>query len=292
MEFKESTLQMVLNDTEFGELINSIGLVASHYEDIQGVLITGSLVQKIQLPNPPTNPNLSRLARAYAEIVGRTRRKLFPHIDSDFDFWILTKDQPGNDSYPEYLDNKALELISWYASQNKVDLAEWIYKKGNAFRDIYKNPVLYSSKWKEYNYPIPCNAEGFKLELKNEIIAKLPSLAAKVSYYFRKSTINEFIEARAYPSSVFNLRPERILVGDADDRTPFPFFIKDWVDRDRNCLLLYTRSDATNLIYPFILDGMIPGERIAEAIGWTPRHIDHVLYRRGDEGLQHAVTNI
>lgn len=278
MDFKESTLQMLLNEDEFEELKNSTAFVASRFEDIEGVFITGSLVQKIQLPEPPVNLNLSKLSQAYAEIVGRTRRKLFPHRDSDFDFWILTKEQPGNESLPEYLDSKAIELISWYAEQDKVDLAEWIYRKHQAFGDIYKKQFLYSSQWNASNCPIPSNAEGFRSALEKEIREKIPSLVAKVSYYFSKSIPGEFIEVRAFPASVFNLKPERIPVGDYEDRTPFPFFIRDWVDKDRNCILLYTRSDARNLIYPFNPEGYIPGENIAKFIGWTPRHIDHLLY--------------
>ncbi len=291
MYFKDSTLQMLLNEDEFEELKNSTIFVASRFEDIEGVFITGSLVQKIQLPEPPTNPNLSKLARAYAEIVGRTRRKLFPHIDSDFDFWILTKEQPGNERLSEYLDSKAIELLSWYAEQDKVDLAEWIYRKRQAFDDIYKQPFLYSEQWNASN-PVPSNAEGFRSALETEIGEKLPSLVAKVSYYFRKSIPGEFIETRAFPTSVFNLKTERIPVGGYEDRTPFPFFIRDWVDKDRNCILLYARSNAENLIYPFNPEGYIPGENLAKAIGWAPRHVDHVLYRNGKEGLQHAVRTI
>jgi len=284
MEFKESTLQMLLNQDEFEELKDTTAKVASSLEDVDGVFITGSLVQKIKLPEPPVDPTLSELGKAYAEIVGRTRRKLFPHIDSDFDFWVLTSEQQGNEGLQAHICDQAIDLLSWYAEQKKVDLAEWIVRKRKAFDPIYKQPFLYSEGWNRLNSGIPSNAEGFRTLLEKELQARLPRLVARVSYYFRKSIPGEFIEARAFPASVFNLKTERIPVGNYEDRTPFPFFIKDWVDRDRNCLPLYTKGENTErLIYPFNATGYIPGENIARVIEWTPRHIDHVLYREKGE---------
>lgn len=281
MEFKESTLQMLCNENEFEALKQATSNAASRFSDIQGVLITGSLVQKLGLPKPPTAPLLTASGKAYAEIVGRTRRKLFPHIDSDFDFWVLTEEQPGNEWLQDQISEQGLELLAWYAEQARVDLAEWVWRKRQAFDPIYKKPFLYSDEWNNANASIPSNAEGFRCALEAELQEMLPSLVEKIRYYFRRQIPGDFIEARAFPPSVFNLKTERIPVGTAEDRTPFPFYIRDWVDRDRNCIVLYVKGDPSQLIYPFNPNGFVPGERVARSIQWSPRHIDHVLYAEG-----------
>jgi hypothetical protein len=281
MEFKESTLQMLFDETEFEDLRQLTSNVSSRFSDIQGVLITGSLVQRLGLPTPPTTPLLTSMGKAYAEIVGRTRRKLFPHIDSDFDFWVLTKEQPGNEGLQDQISEQGLQLLAWYAEQEKVNLLEWVRRKKQAFDPIYKKPFLYSDAWNNANTSIPSNAEGFRYALEEAIQEMLPSLVEKIRYYFRRKIPGDFIEARAFPPSVFNLKTERIPVGNSEDRTPFPFYIRDWVDRDRNCIVLYVKDDPSQFIYPFNPNGFIPGENVARNIQWSPRHIDHVLYGEG-----------
>lgn len=282
---------MLLNKAEFQQLKDCTIESASLFDDIEGVLITGSLVQKIQLPEPPKCPQLSELAQTYAKIVGRTRRKLFPHIDSDFDFWIMTKEQPGNEHLSTYLDEKALQLIKWYSEQKTVDLAEWIYKKKEAFGHIYKQPFLYSKEWNDCSGVIPSHSEGFKSVLVDEIKNRIPSLVDKVSYYFRKGIPGDFLETRSFPASTFNLKPEKIMVDGCENKTPFPFYIRDWIDIDRNCIVLYTKQDSKDMIYPFNPNGHVPGENIAKALNWTPHHIDHVLYKPGCEGEQFDVKH-
>lgn len=273
---------MLLCEEEFFTLKDIVSKNAARFADIHGVFITGSLVQKVGLPSPPKTYNLNPLSRAYAGVVGRTRRKLFPHIDSDFDFWILTKEQPGNEGLPKVLSEAGHELLEWYAAQEKPNLAEWIHLKKRKFDSIYKKGYLYSNDWIAQN-PTPCEAGAFKNRVESDIVAKLPELVSKVNYYFKKKLPGNFIEARAFPASVFNLKTERIPVGTEEDRTPFPFYLRDWVDLDRNCIVLYKQEGAENLIYPFNRHGAIPGQELAKSIGWTPRHIDFVLYNSAEE---------
>ena len=289
--FEQSTLQLLFSKEEYCQFSEIVAELCSTFPDIKGAFITGSLTQKIGLPDPPaSNEDLGDLAKAYASIVGRTRRKLFPHIDSDLDFWILTEEQEGNERIPNILNERALDLLQWYSSQDKeVDLVEWIHLKRQAFDEFYKKPFLYSERWLATS-PNPAHAIGFKRVLEEKIGNSLPKLKAKIDYYFRKSFPGQFIETRSFPSSVFNLKTERIPVMNSEDRTPFPFYLKDWVDLERNCLILYSSSEDTSSIYPFNPDGIVPGGKIATSINWTPRHIDFVLYKEGrksHDNLEH-----
>ena len=236
-EFEQSTLQLLFSKEEYRQFKEIVADVCSTFPDIKGAFITGSLTQKMGLPDPPApNEDLDDLAKAYASIVGRTRRKLFPHIDSDLDFWILTEEQEGNERIPSILCERALDLLQWYSSHGeRVDLVDWIHLKRQAFDEFYKKPFLYSKRWLVTSQN-PAHAIGFKKALEERIGDYLPKLRAKIDYYFRKSFPGQFIETRSFPSSVFNLKTERIPVMDTEDRTPFPFYLRDWVDLERNCL--------------------------------------------------------
>ncbi len=282
IDFEQSTLQLLFSKEEYRQFREIAVDLCLTFPDIKGAFITGSLTQKIGLPDPPaSNEDLGDLAKAYASIVGRTRRKLFPHIDSDLDFWILTNEQEGNERIPDILCERALDLLHWYSSRgNEVDLVEWIHLKRQAFDEFYKKPFLYSQRWMASS-PNPAHAIGFKKALEEKIGNSLPKLRAKIDYYFRKIFPDQFIETRSFPPSVFNLKTERIPVMNSEDRTPFPFYLRDWVDLERNCLILYSSDNNTSLIYPFNPEGVVPGEKIATSINWTPRHIDFLLYKEG-----------
>ena len=138
--FEQSTIQLLFSKEEYCQFVEVVAELCSTFPDIKGAFITGSLTQKIGLPDPPaSNENSGDLAKAYASIVGRTRRKLFPHIDSDLDFWILTEEQESNERIPNILCERALDLLHWYSSQSdEVDLVEWIHLKRQAFDEFYK----------------------------------------------------------------------------------------------------------------------------------------------------------
>ena len=282
LSFEQSTLQLLFSQEEYCQFREIVAELCSAFPDIKGAFMTGSLTQKIGLPDPPaSNEDLGELARAYASIVGRTRRKLFPHIDSDLDFWILTEEQDGNERIQPILNERALDLLQWYSSQgDEVDMVEWIHLKRRAFDEFYKKPFLYSDRWLATSSN-PAHAIGFKAALEEKIGKSLPKLRAKIDYYFRKGSLGQFIETRSFPASVFNLKTEKIPIMNSEDRTPFPFYLRDWVDLERNCLILYSSGDTTSLIYPFNPNGVVPGEKIATSINWTPRHIDSVLYKEG-----------
>ncbi len=249
--------------------------IASQYSDIEGILITGSLVQNLSLPDPIDCCFNGPMQEAYAKIVSRSQRKLWPHPDADIDLWIMTKDVKGTEGLTSILDNKALELLTYIAENPDITSLEWIKRKRASLNEYYKNPNLYSGDWQTGSKDYPWEAPFFRKELMRRVVAEMPTFCKRVNYYFRKKCPNNFFEIRAYPGATFNLRPEKIKIGDIIDRTPFPYFIKDWVKRDQNMLLLFQSENSR--YYPFNENGHVHSKVLAEAIGWTPIHVD-VLY--------------
>lgn len=282
IELKDSMLQSLFSEQEYARFKEIIFDVSQKYKDVKGVLVTGSLVQRVQLANPsPPHKILDRRASAYAQIVGRTKRKIFPSANSDLDMWVLTEEQEGNETISTMLTERGLDLLEWYASQgDNVDLSEWIRLKCNAFDEFYKQSFLYSENWRAGNSN-PAHATGFKQEIEEQLERTLPGVRDKVNYYFRRDFRGQFIEVRAFPPSVFNLKTERIMIGNQEDRTPFTFYIRDWVDLEKNCLVVYCSNEQERLTYPFNPQGTVPGAGIAQAIGWTQRDIDSILYSAG-----------
>lgn len=278
LRFKESSIQLLFKNYEFDEFRQLVHDICEPMEDILGVLITGSLVQRCALEDPPSSTVASsRLCAAYADIVGRSKRKLFPHLLSDLDVWVLTREQPGNEWIGEELDKQALELLRWYASRETVDLSEWIERKNETLGRFYKQPYLYSYAWCRVNRN-PSHADMIRIALEAGMQSHLPQVVRKIKYYFKTPFEGGFFEVRAFPPSVFNLKTERIELQGTEDRTPFPFYIRDWIDITRNCMVLYRRP-GEDTIYPFQANGRIPGQKLADTLCWTTRHIDWLLYQ-------------
>lgn len=165
---------------------------------------------------------------------------------------------------------RALDLLRLRAARHqRMTQTEWVGLKKSAFREFYKQPFLYSAEWIRKN-PLPAHATGFQGVLESNITSRLPRFVEKISYYFNKKIPGEFLEIRAFPSSVFNLRPEKIIHGHREDRTPFPIYLKDWVDTEYNCHILYRRDGDGSLIYPFNPHGYVPGQELTEYTGWRP----------------------
>ena len=280
LEFNNSTLQSLFDEREFKRFSGIIRETAQDFPEIQGVLITGSLVQYVRLPNRQNGYKLNSMQKAYEDIVCRSRRKFFPHLDSDLDIWLLIDDIKGNDFVPKELDDKALELIDWYAKQKTLDLKEWIDKKHEAFDVFYKQVLLYPKSWTKKN-EIPYYGWGFKETLVDNIGCGLKPVRDRIKGFFSKNYPRDFLEVRAFPSSVFNLRPEKITLDDGEvDRTPFPYYMKDWLDSERNCVVLYRRKDNKEAIYPFDEGGVVLGQRVADEIGWDYRHVVYSMNKR------------
>ncbi len=109
-------------------------------------------------------------------------------------------------------------------------------------------------------------AANFKQHLESTILEHLPDFVERVNKFTSKAIPGDFLEIRAYPESVFNLRPDQIMMeGDILDREPFPQIGDDqWISPDHSSAVLYSSDEST--IYPFRLDGRIVGEDISRYI--------------------------
>ena len=281
LSFEKSTLQLLLDRSEFDIFCEIISRTASEHPEILGVLLTGSLVQRLKLPNPADGVGIvtTPLQGAYQEIVSRSRRKLFPHPDADMDVWLLIEDADNRTDVSQTLDSRAIDLVKWYARKGNGDLARWIRLKHRAFDEFYKKPALFPKTWVASN-PTPYYAWGFKENVIDRIGANLQPFRNKIKNFFRKKYPTEFLELRAFPQSVFNLRPEKIKVGTGLlDRTPFAYYLKDWLDVEQNCIVVYTKSNTPELIYPFRPAGRVLGQRVADEVGWDHTRINYTLFR-------------
>ncbi len=279
MLLENSVLQCLFSENEFALFEDMVRDVCVDFPDIQGVLITGSLTQRTRLADPVDFTPETPLQKAYAQIVCRSRRNLFPHPQSDLDIWLAIADREPANNNESVLDERGLDALQWHA-ENQPDEHDWIEYKSNQFGMHYKQTILYPESWLRHN-PIPHYGWGFKEALVDRIGSDLGGVRKRIKHYFAKPYPREFLEVRAFPQSTFNLRPEKIEIAKGVvDRTPFPYYMKDWLDVESNCFVLYTKEDEGNLIYPFNPEGRVLGEKIAKEIKWTPRHVDHaVCYR-------------
>jgi hypothetical protein len=282
LTFEQSNLQHLFDANEFRTFSEILSRTAYEHPEILGVLLTGSLVQRLRLPNPlattPATP-MTPFQSAYQDVVSRSRRKFFAHPDADLDVWLLIEDATSGTDIPQVMDSRALDLIAWYSKRKSIDNNKWIQKKSRAFDEFYKKERLYPRTWIANN-PTPHHGSGYKESVIDRIGTNLQDVRNRIKYYFRKTYPSAFLELRAFPESVFNLRPEKIEVSEGNlDRTPFAYFMKDWLDIEQNCMIVYTRPDAKDLIYPFGSEGRVLGQAIADEIEWDHRNINLRLFR-------------
>ncbi|QQG38885.1 MAG: hypothetical protein HYS32_00230 [Candidatus Woesearchaeota archaeon] len=281
LNFSRTTLQTIMRPSEYEIFVAIIREIAGQYLDIEGILLTGSLVQNLELPDPIGVEFRGPMQKAYAKIVSRSQRKLWPHLDSDLDIWVMTNDVGGTAELTDLLDKKALELLAYLAEGPDRPLSEWIKSKRAALSEFYKNPDLYNAEWREDGIDNPWEAPHFRRELVRRVAVEMPEFCRRVNYYFRKKCPDNFFEIRVYPGATFNLRPEKIRVEGVIDRTPFPYFIKDWVKREQNALLVLQSDDPK--YYPFNENGHVHSRVLADAIGWTPVHVDMLYAQRSNQ---------
>lgn len=282
--FQTSNLQTVFKPDEFELFREIICRTASEYPDILGVLVTGSLVQRVLLPKPTGEPISSPSPEhaAYQKMVSRSRRKLFAHNDADLDIWLLTQDAPGTGDLRQTLDAKAIALLKWYAQHGDNDVEKWIARKHEAFDAYYKKDEFYPQSWVASS-PLPHYASGFREGVVDRIGVNLQDFRSRVKVHLRKKYPADFLELRAFPMALFNLRPEKIALESGRlDRTPFAYYLKDWLDLEQNCIVLYTKKDTKDLIYPFDPSGRVPGQALADTIGWKHTDINYTLFRDRD----------
>ncbi len=264
MELQQSFLSVFLKPEELCVLKDTVADLSKKYPDVTGVLITGSLAQKISLAPCYTIEHSTPLLEAYLKILNRSGRHIFPRVSSDLDVWVCTSEPSQNQTIKEKVEERAIDLINWLVKNPDLHGTHaWIEQKHHAFDEFYKRPELYTPSWQQVNGQGPWLAQTFTAELTHRIIQSMPDFQKRVNHYFDRNIPGEFIELRAYPPCTFNLRPEVLNIDCKNDKTPFPFIIEEWLDLDRNCFVLYSDKNTSNQIYPFNPLGVKLGSSLA-----------------------------
>jgi hypothetical protein len=268
LKFEESTTQTLFRQEEFNQFKRMVTDVAEKYPDITGILLTGSLCQRQDIHKVmPCFDKSNLLLNAYMNIAYRCKRKSGPGVNSDLDMWLCTKEPIFGEDVKRYLNKETVSLLQWYSKREKLAVGEWIDKKHEAYDGYYKCDDLYSTRWSDQNGGDPSSAIGFKKELVSKLEKDMPSFLKRVEKGFTKNVYGDFIEARAFPPCVFNLRPEKLMNAGISDRTPFGYYLPDWVNPVMNCQTLYIEgNNSSRLPYPFNPLGNIPGAYILKRI--------------------------
>jgi hypothetical protein len=267
LEYPDSNLSDFMNNKEFEVFSDIIQNIGVSYPALNGILMTGSVVQRRDLHETYNTPNDNPLQAAYNVVAWRNKKKGGPSPQSDMDIWILTHDPDIEDAgaITDTINQRAIELLHWLSERPNYDINEWINLKKTAFGQYYKQLYLYPPQWLERNPKDPWRAIGLRDEIVRNVTTYLPHWVERMNIYFEKQMSGRFLEIRAFPNSTFHLRPEKIRVnGKVVDNSPFAYYLKDWIDLEKNCLVLYGNDIAT--CYPFQEKGEIPGQSIKDAI--------------------------
>lgn len=257
----------LLSQKEFDLFSWIVCNIAKKFTDIIGVLAVGSLVQPIKIPDDFFVPryNTAR-GLAYEQIRNPSRRRLAICEETDLDIWICTKDTPDSLLAQEKVELGATALLSELASGTlKWGSTHWNNKKQVVLGPYYKNPNFYSANFIANNGGgQPWMARKFKTLLEAYIMERLPSFVEKVNRHFSKKIPGNFFEIRAFPESLFHLRPDDTMMPNMqEDRMPFPRVANDqWISTEHSSIVLYASDSAT--VYPFRNEGRILGSRIAD----------------------------
>ena len=281
-------IQALIDPTEWAILNEKTQEVAAEYPDITGILAIGSLIQTFRPPSSFLEQRLpGELGAAYDSVRNTGRRKLFPGPKSDLDIWVALKDTPESAAAEYSVSTAGISLIEELANGNlERGTRQWHDKKRAAFGGYYKRPEYYSARFARANpQDAPWMAANFKQHLESAILEHIPDFVERVNRFTSKAIPGDFLEIRAYPESVYNLRPDQIMMeGDILDREPFPQIGDDqWISPDHSSAILYSSSEST--IYPFRLDGRIVGEDMSRYIlshaeqGLTQRAVGAILLK-------------
>lgn len=262
----ETAMQSLFTESEFSDFKGVVKEVCEQNPEIQGVVITGSLTQKLRLPDPQEVAFINKYDQAYSLIENKGRRRIYPSRSSDLDVWVCLKDPDGIGDVKAALESRAIELLCWLAdNQDKHQSSEWIERKKGALNAFYKQVYMYSAQWNQQNPNMPWRGHELKSQIIQSLQHSMPDLVARINHHFDKKVPGEFFELRAYPESTFNLRVEEIFVDGSADKTPFPFVLERLLDMERNCFLLYVSDQGQErMIYPLNENGERLGNRILD----------------------------
>ncbi len=275
-------IQALIDPSEWVTLHEKTQEIAADYPDITGVIAIGSL---IQCPRPPARYLEQRrpgeLGAAYDSVRNAGRRKLFPGQNSDLDIWVALNDTPQSAAAETAVSRAGIGLIEALANGTvERGTQQWHYKKRSAFTGNYKNTDFYTSRFTEANSSdAPWMAADFKQRLEASIVANIPDFVDRVNRFTTKKIPGDFLEVRAYPESVYNLRPDQVMMdGGILDREPFPQIGDDqWISPQDLSTILYAGDKSE--IYPFVSDGRMVGQEMH----------DHIMARVSRDMGTHAI---
>lgn len=254
-------LESYAGENGLGRLEEIVDTVARRHKDVIGVLAVGSMVQGPPPPDFYSNNRPGSLGIAYESIRRPERRRATHGVDSDLDLWICTRNTELSKRARLKVEMGGAALLEELASGTlKRGTAHWRDKKLSFFGEYYKNPELYKN-----NQNDPWMAHEFKSELEDLIVDLMPELVNNVSGSMNRSIPGNFLEIRAFPESLFHLRPdESVLSNGSEDRAPFPRIVdSQWIDVRHNAHVLFNRGVE---IYPFMEEGDRLGSYIEEHI--------------------------
>ena len=109
-------------------------------------------------------------------------------------------------------------------------------------------------------------ASRFKAMVEQALLHRVPDFVGRIARFTEKKIPGNFLEVRAFPESVFNLRPDDVAVpGDGKDRQPFPRIADEqWISPSHASSVLYAADGVS--IYPFVGEGRILGQEIHDYI--------------------------
>jgi len=280
LKYKNTNLNAIFKENEFGNITSSVQEVCKKEQDVIGVLLTGSFIQNRKLSEIKNQPHLTGSAQEYYDICMSKGRKLSHHPDSDLDVWVCTRDVYENsDTIRNIIDSGAINLLEMMASNPNASAKDFIEQTGKLFTKFYKKEFLYSNEWQRKDN-LPWMARPFKQKILEAISGLAPKIKNILKEYFNRNNLDDFVELRAYPISTFNIKPHLVQHKSIPSRNPFPYFIKDLVNLERNCIVLYADQNCSNLPYPFNENGLLLGEIIAKHIDWTKEKEEYTYTKR------------
>ncbi len=254
--------ESILVEAEFLDFSHEVRKIASRNARIMGVLAVGSMVQTDTPDNFYKNLRSGRLSCVYEDIRRPLRRKQGPSINSDLDIWVCTRDNEVSKKARHAVELGGMALLEELASGTlKKGTTHWRNKKLEVFDKYYKKPYLYNQET-DKNDDEPWMAHDFKQQIEETMIKTMPSFVERINRTMLKHIPGDFIELRAFPESLFHLRPDESKLRDGvEDRAPFPRIAdSQWISTDHNAYVFYAREDVS--IHPFVANGDVLGTKI------------------------------
>ena len=285
LDYQNTAMKILLTEEEFGQFEEKVRNIGEKYQDVLGILITGSFVQDNRLPRSLEPVSMSPQAKHYFTLHTKKNRKLGVHPLSDLDVWVCTKDQYDTETITNELDKRAIAVFENYLSQPEQTTEQWLRVKEGVFEPFYKQSDLYSRAWQSNNgKEEPWMAYQLREDIKGALKETVPEIEFILNEYFEHKSLDNFLELRAYPTATFNLRPQNTTVKGVDYRQPMPAYIKDLVNRENNCLIMYSANDQETP-YPFKEKGRQLGDSLRAYLGWTEKHQEYMRIRM--KGVTH-----